>query len=75
MINYVVYVFSFKCRAQKDGIHKEFQRTINAGVCVYSPDLNALVVISKWEVTHKRASMLKDMHFRNLSQKVSNAFL
>ncbi|KAM7363433.1 synaptic functional regulator FMR1 isoform 2-T2 [Cochliomyia hominivorax] len=59
-----------RAEAQKDGIHKEFQRTINAGVCVYSPELNALVVISKWEVTHKRASMLKDMHFRNLSQKV-----
>ncbi|XP_065372287.1 fragile X messenger ribonucleoprotein 1 homolog isoform X2 [Calliphora vicina] len=59
-----------RAEAQKDGIHKEFQRTISAGVCVYSPDLNALVVISKWEVTHKRASMLKDMHFRNLSQKV-----
>lgn len=59
-----------RAEAQKDGIHKEFQRTINAGVCVYSPDLNALVVISKWDMTHKRASMLKDMHFRNLSQKV-----
>ncbi|XP_023305119.2 synaptic functional regulator FMR1 isoform X2 [Lucilia cuprina] len=59
-----------RAEAQKDGIHKEFQRTINAGVCVYSPDLNALVVISKWDVTNKRASMLKDMHFRNLSQKV-----
>jgi len=34
----------------------------------YSRD--ALIVISKWEHTQKRASMLKDMHFRNLSQKV-----
>ncbi|XP_039491478.1 synaptic functional regulator FMR1 isoform X2 [Drosophila santomea] len=56
--------------AQKDGIHKEFQRTIDAGVCNYSRDLDALIVISKWEHTQKRASMLKDMHFRNLSQKV-----
>jgi len=57
-------------RAQKDGIHKEFQRTIDAGVCNYNRDLDALIVISKWEHTQKRASMLKDMHFRNLSQKV-----
>ncbi|XP_036674096.2 fragile X messenger ribonucleoprotein 1 homolog isoform X1 [Drosophila suzukii] len=56
--------------AQKDGIHKEFQRTIDAGVCNYNRDLDALIVISKWEHTQKRASMLKDMHFRNLSQKV-----
>ncbi|XP_033163470.1 synaptic functional regulator FMR1 isoform X2 [Drosophila mauritiana] len=56
--------------AQKDGIHKEFQRTIDAGVCNYSRDLDALIVISKFEHTQKRASMLKDMHFRSLSQKV-----
>ncbi|KAM8704769.1 hypothetical protein ACLKA7_009256 [Drosophila subpalustris] len=56
--------------AQKDGIHKEFQRTIDAGVCNYNRELDALIVISKWEHTQKRASMLKDMHFRNLSQKV-----
>ncbi|KAH8271275.1 hypothetical protein KR018_005634 [Drosophila ironensis] len=56
--------------AQKDGIHKEFQRTIDAGVCNYSRELDALIVISKFEHTQKRASMLKDMHFRNLSQKV-----
>ncbi|XP_032307191.1 synaptic functional regulator FMR1 isoform X1 [Drosophila ananassae] len=56
--------------AQKDGIHKEFQRRIDAGVCNYSRELDALIVISKWEHTQKRASMLKDMHFRNLSQKV-----
>lgn len=57
-------------RAQKDGIHKEFQRTIDAGVCNYNREIDALIVISKWEHTQKRASMLKDMHFRNLSQKV-----
>ncbi|XP_022223496.2 synaptic functional regulator FMR1 isoform X2 [Drosophila obscura] len=56
--------------AQKDGIHKEFQRTIDAGVCNYNRDLTALIVLSKFEHTQKRASMLKDMHFRNLSQKV-----
>ncbi|KAL9893067.1 synaptic functional regulator FMR1 isoform X2 [Glossina fuscipes] len=56
--------------AQKEGIHKEFQRTISAGVCVYNPEVNALIVISKWDLTEKRAIMLKDMHFRNLSQKV-----
>ncbi|XP_037946514.1 synaptic functional regulator FMR1-like isoform X4 [Teleopsis dalmanni] len=56
--------------AQKEGIHKAFQRLINAGVCVYNTEINSLVVISKWEFAQKRADMLKDMHFRNLSQKV-----
>ncbi|XP_023163597.2 synaptic functional regulator FMR1 isoform X3 [Drosophila hydei] len=55
--------------AQKDGIFKEFQRSIDAAVCNYNRDIDALIVISKWEHTQKRASMLKDMHFRNLSQK------
>lgn len=56
--------------AQKEGIHKEFQRTIGAGVFVYNRELDSLIVISKWDYTQKRAAMLKDMHFRNLSQKV-----
>ncbi|XP_019890925.1 fragile X messenger ribonucleoprotein 1 homolog isoform X2 [Musca domestica] len=58
-----------RAEAQKEDIHKEFQRSICAGVCVYNPELNALVVISKWEMTEKRANLLKDMHFRNLLQK------
>ncbi|XP_073818034.1 synaptic functional regulator FMR1 isoform X2 [Musca autumnalis] len=58
-----------RAEAQKEDIHKEFQRTICAGVCVYNPEFNALNVISKWEVTEKRANLLKDMHFRNLLQK------
>lgn len=58
------------CRAQKEGIHKDFQRTINAGICFYNSEANALIVISKWDFSQKRANMLKDMHFRNLSQKV-----
>lgn len=65
----MIYV-RIPCRAQKDGIHKEFQRTIDAGVCNYNREMDVLIVISKWEHTQKRASMLKDMHFRNLSQKV-----
>ncbi|XP_075148395.1 synaptic functional regulator FMR1 isoform X2 [Haematobia irritans] len=55
--------------AHKEDIHKEFQRGINAGVCVYDPEQNALVVISKWEISEKRAHLLKEMHFRNLIQK------
>lgn len=35
--------------------------------------MDVLIVISKWEHTQKRASMLKDMHFRNLSQKVRHS--
>lgn len=62
--------FSFY-RAQKEGIHKDFQRIINAGICFYNSEANALIVISKWDFSQKRANMLKDMHFRNLSQKVS----
>ncbi|XP_059218436.1 fragile X messenger ribonucleoprotein 1 homolog isoform X1 [Stomoxys calcitrans] len=58
-----------RAEADKEDIHKEFQRGISAGVCVYDPELNALVVISKWEITEKRANLLKEMHFRNLIQK------
>ena len=41
-----------------------------AGICRYIPDRGVLNVISKFEVTTKRAKMLQDMHFRNLTQKV-----
>lgn len=56
--------------AKLDGAHKEFQKAINACICRYIPEKGKLVVISRSEASQKIASMMKDMHFRNLSQKV-----
>ncbi|CAD7085234.1 unnamed protein product [Hermetia illucens] len=56
--------------AKEDGVHKEFQKSISAGVFRFVPDRGVIVVISKHDFTQKRASMLQDMHFRNLAQKV-----
>lgn len=56
--------------AKLDGAHKEFQKAINACICRYISDRGVLTVISRSEQSQKRASMVQDMHFRNLSQKV-----
>lgn len=56
--------------AKEEGIHREFQRSIGAGICRYNPERGILTVISKYDYSQKRATMLQDMHFRNLSQKV-----
>lgn len=56
--------------AKMDGAHKEFQKAINASICRYTPESGVITVISRLEVSKKRASMMQDMHFRNLSQKV-----
>ncbi|XP_055848753.1 fragile X messenger ribonucleoprotein 1 homolog isoform X1 [Episyrphus balteatus] len=56
--------------AKEEGIHREFQRSIGAGICRYNPERGILTVISKFDFSQKRATMLQDMHFRNLSQKV-----
>ncbi|KAK4881030.1 hypothetical protein RN001_004349 [Aquatica leii] len=56
--------------ARIENAHKEFQKAIGAGVVKYIPERGVLVVISRFENCRKRASMLQDMHFRNLSQKV-----
>lgn len=56
--------------AKRDGVHKEFQKAIEASVCRYVPEKGILSVMSRHESSRKRAGLLQDMHFRNLSQKV-----
>lgn len=56
--------------AKEDGVHKEFQKSISAGFFRFIPERGVINVISKHEFTQKRANMLQDMHFRNLTQKV-----
>ncbi|XP_053678023.1 fragile X messenger ribonucleoprotein 1 homolog, partial [Anopheles nili] len=56
--------------AKIEGVHKEFQKTIQAAVCRYVPDRGVLRVISRSDGTQRRATMIQEMHFRNLNQKV-----
>ncbi|KAJ8978336.1 hypothetical protein NQ317_011459, partial [Molorchus minor] len=56
--------------AKMENAHKEFQKAINAGYIKYDADRGVLLVISKMESSRKCASLLQDMHFRSLSQKV-----
>lgn len=53
-----------------DNAHKEFQKAIGAALVKYLPEKGVLLVISKNEASAKTASLLQDMHFRSLSQKV-----
>ncbi|CAH1134995.1 unnamed protein product [Ceutorhynchus assimilis] len=54
----------------KKDTHKEFAKAIGAGRIFYNPEKCSLAVITKCETSRKRASLLQDMHFRSLSQKV-----
>lgn len=56
--------------AKVEGAHKEFQKSCGAGSCRYDALKGVLVLISRQETTQKRALMMHDMHFRNLTQKV-----
>ncbi|XP_017791591.1 PREDICTED: synaptic functional regulator FMR1 [Habropoda laboriosa] len=56
--------------AKLENAHKEFQRAIGAAVCRYVPERGVLLAISRHENLHRHSSMLQEMHFRNLSQKV-----
>ena len=53
-----------------DNAHKEFQKAIGAAVCRYVPERGVLLAISRHEIIRRHSSMLQEMHFRNLSQKV-----
>lgn len=53
-----------------ENAHKEFQKAIGAGVVRYVPERGSLTVISLSDSSQKRATMIQDMHFRNLQQKV-----
>lgn len=56
--------------AKVEGVHKEFQKAVRAGVCRFNPETGTLILISSDETSQKRANMIQEMHFRNLSQKV-----
>lgn len=56
--------------AKIEGVHKEFQKSCGAGACRYDAQKGTLVLISSTEAAHRRATMMHDMHFRNLAQKV-----
>ncbi|XP_047360227.1 synaptic functional regulator FMR1 isoform X2 [Vespa velutina] len=56
--------------AKMDNAHKEFQKAIGAAVCRYVPERGVLLAISRHENIHRHSTMLQEMHFRNLSQKV-----
>lgn len=56
--------------AKVEGVHKEFMKAIDASICRYIPERGVLTIISRSELSKKRASMMQDMHFRNISQKV-----
>ncbi|XP_051171352.1 fragile X messenger ribonucleoprotein 1 homolog isoform X3 [Leptopilina boulardi] len=56
--------------AKMDNVHKEFQKAIGAAVCRYVPERGVLLAISRHENIRRHSSMIQEMHFRNLSQKV-----
>ncbi|XP_029157177.1 synaptic functional regulator FMR1 isoform X8 [Nylanderia fulva] len=56
--------------AKMENAHKEFQKAIGAAVCRYVPERGVLLAISRHENIHRHSTMLQEMHFRNLSQKV-----
>jgi len=56
--------------ARRENVHDHFQRSIGAALCRYIPETGVLSVIARSEDSKKRAYMLQDMHFRNLSQKL-----
>lgn len=57
--------------AKMENAHKEFQKAIGAAVCRYVPERGVLLAISRHENLHRHSTMLQEMHFRNLSQKVN----
>lgn len=56
--------------ATVEGVHKEFQKVVRAGVCDYIPEKGVLMLISTDESSQNRANIIKDIYFRNLKQRV-----
>lgn len=51
-------------------IHREFKKAIDACIVDYIPEKGVLSVITKKEETEKKARILQDMHYRNISQRL-----
>jgi len=51
-------------------IHNDFMKAVDAVHIKYCPDKGELTVISRAENSRKRAEMLQDMHYRNISQRL-----
>ena len=59
------------CNDEKSGdVHKEFKKAIDACTVRYLDDKGELLVISRNHTSEKRAQMLQDMHYRNISQRL-----
>ncbi|XP_054709574.1 fragile X messenger ribonucleoprotein 1 homolog isoform X2 [Uloborus diversus] len=56
--------------AKNESVHKEFKKAIGAALCRFDSEKNCLKITSKSDTAKKRATMLCEMHFRNLRQKV-----
>lgn len=62
---------NFFFSAKVEGVHREFQKAVRAGVCRFIPETGTLLLITLDESSQKKARMIQEMHFRNLSQKVT----
>ncbi|XP_028044154.1 fragile X mental retardation syndrome-related protein 1 isoform X3 [Bombyx mandarina] len=56
--------------AKVENAHKEFQKAIGAALVWYVPERAVLAVLSRCASSQRRATMLQEMHFRNLTQKL-----
>ncbi|XP_063546141.1 RNA-binding protein FXR1 isoform X3 [Cydia strobilella] len=56
--------------AKVENAHKEFQKAIGAAIVWYVPERGALAVLARGDSSQRRALMLQEMHFRNLTQKL-----
>ncbi|XP_048000043.1 fragile X mental retardation syndrome-related protein 1 isoform X2 [Leguminivora glycinivorella] len=56
--------------AKVENAHKEFQKAIGAALVWYVPERGALAVLARGDSSQRRALMLQEMHFRNLTQKL-----
>ncbi|CAG7818599.1 unnamed protein product [Allacma fusca] len=65
----VEYLNTLSTSAKIESSHREFQRLTGAGSCRYIPDKHVLCLISQTEETAKKVNLLKEMHFRSLTQK------
>ncbi|XP_013402475.1 fragile X mental retardation syndrome-related protein 1-like isoform X1 [Lingula anatina] len=53
-----------------ESMFRDYKKACGTPVIYYSPEEHALIVIALSEATLKKATLLSDMHFRNLRQKL-----